>query len=87
MRNGTSDLQIWHFVGCSTKGAHHSEESEGLKFNFPWGISFFFVWRRLKVTFCNGCGVEFRLDYIGYNRVSITVSKFYILVDNFFFLR
>lgn len=41
---------------------------------------FFFVWRRLKVAFCNGCGVEFRLDYIGYNRVSMTVSKFYILV-------
>lgn len=48
---------------------------------------FFFVWRRLKVAFCNGCGVEFRLDYIGYNRVSMTVSKFYILVNNFFFLR
>ena len=45
------DLQIWHFVGCSTKGAHHSEESEGLKFNFPWGISFFLCLEKTKSNF------------------------------------
>ena len=51
MRNGTSDLQIWHFVRCLTKGVHHSEESEGLKFSFPLGISFFLCLDKTKSSF------------------------------------
>ena len=51
MRNGTSDLQIWHFVRCLTKGVHHSEESEGLKFSFPLGISFFLCLEKTKSSF------------------------------------